>query len=416
MKYIIEGGKKLSGEIKISGNKNAILPCMAAALLTSKEVRLRNCPQISDVEVFIKILQRLGVRVLKSGDLISIKADTVLSGKLPDELTQKLRASILLIGPILSRLKRVEFCFPGGDVIGRRSINTHLLGFREIGVKVYQEDLRFIVEASSEKLRDKYIFMDEASVTATENLISASVVGEGQTTLQNCASEPHVIDLCNLLTLMGAKIEGVGTNTLIIHSVKVLSGADYRIGDDPIEIGTYGVASAITGSKLKLKCNPETNIDPIAVIFKKFGIRFSKLDDGFLVETGNLQSVDKIVTNIWPGFPTDLMSAVIVLATQSSGVTLCHDWMYESRMFFVDKLISMGAKITIADPHRVLVYGPTKLFGRNLETPDIRAGMALVLSSLVASGESKINNAQFIERGYEKAFMKLKGVGAKLKK
>jgi UDP-N-acetylglucosamine 1-carboxyvinyltransferase len=244
----------------------------------------------------------------------------------------------------------------------------------------------------------------------------ASSLGEGFVTIRNCPSEPQITDLCNMLNSMGAKIEGVGTDTLRIEGVSHLTGTTFRVVDDYLEIGTYAIAAAITGGNLKINCDPNIDLEPIMVVLRKFGLDLEMQKDGFKLKYGEIKSVEKVVTNIWPGFPTDLMSAVIVLATKAKGVTLCHDWMYESRMFFVDKLISMGAHITIADPHRVVIYGPTQLHSRDLDTPDIRAGMALLLAALISEGESTINKANLIERGYEDPVGKLKSLGAQIER
>lgn len=415
MQYIIRGSKKLKGEISVSGNKNSILPCMAAALLTDEDVILENTPEIIDVETYIKIFKSLNVQVKKNGNKISINASNLNKIILPEDLVSKLRASILLVGPILQRFGAVSFKFPGGDIIGKRSIEAHLDGFSKLGAKISQNDLYFTIKKKQLK-NDAKIFLSEASVTATENLILASVINNVIVLIRNVSSEPHVIDLCHLLIKMGAKIEGVGTDTLIIKGVKKLKGVKFRIGDDYLEIATYAIAAAITNGDVTIYCDPETDLQPIEAVLEDFGVFLIKQKNGFRVKSDQIKAIDKIITNIWPGFPTDLMSVAIVLSTQAKGVTLCHDWMYESRMFFVDKLISMGAKIIIADPHRVLVYGPTQLRAREVETPDIRAGMALVLAALIASGESIINKAELIERGYEDVVGKLSRLGAEIKK
>lgn len=414
MKYIIEGGKKLIGKVKISGNKNSVFPCMAAAVLTNKEVRLQNIPGISDTGVMVEIFKKMCIDVDCADSSLKVKADNARTD-LPPDLVAKLRGSIVLVGAILGRFGRVSFTFPGGDIIGRRSIDTHLQAFIDLGVKVSEKNNEFNL------VKDKMpssvaIFLDEASVTATENMILYCVLSDSNVTLSNCASEPHVVDLCQMLISMGSKIEGIGTDTLKINGVDKLNGTSFRIRDDHIEIGTYAVAAALTGGEVEIQCEKDVNLEPILFNLEKFGIIFKETKKGLMVSARDLRSVPKIVTNLWPGFPTDLMSAVIVLATQTKGATLCHDWMYESRMFFVDKLIAMGAKITIADPHRVMVYGPAALTGRVMDSPDIRAGMALVLAALASKGESVILNAQLIERGYEDVTGKLKGLGAKIEK
>ncbi len=417
MKYIIEGGKKLIGELTVSGNKNSLFPCVAAAILTQDEVILENVSEIRDSEVLIEILQNIGVMVKKMGSNLHIKATEIKKTSLPDDLVKKLRGSVVLSGAMLSRQKKVSFYHPGGDIIGKRSIETHLEGFKKLGANIKKNDLKYTVEYNPfDKTQNSQIFLDEASVTAAENLILVSVIGNRQIIIKNTPTEPHIQDLCNMLNLMGAKILGIGTDTLTIQGINQLRGIKFRLGIDYIEVGTYIIACAICGGKVKIKGLDTTDLEPILSPLKKFGIKIEQDNETLSVVESNLKSVPKIITNIWPGFPTDLMSAAIVLATQSKGVTLCHDWMYESRMFFVDKLISMGAQISLADPHRVFVYGPTKLKGRELETPDIRAGMALVLASLKAKGKSVINQAELIERGYEDVVSKLRGLGAEIKK
>lgn len=414
MKYIITGGQKLKGQVKISGNKNSVFPCLAAAILTDEEVITQNIPNISDAEVFIEILKNIGADVNYFKGQVRINAKQV-NGHLSEELMKKLRGSIVLVGALLGRLKKVSFYFPGGDVIGRRSINVHLEGFKGLGVEVTEKNGLFTLIKNNSSSR-KEIFMKEASVTGTENMILFSVISDTTTIIKNCASEPHVVDLCLMLNKMGAKIKGFGTDTLIIEGVSKLGGTTFRINDDHIEIGTYAIACAITEGEVEIICDPEIEMDPMLLVLAEFGINLQKTKQGFKIEANNLRSVPKVVTNMWPGFPTDLMSAVIVLATQVKGITLCHDWMYESRMFFVDKLIAMGAHIAIADPHRVLVYGSTPLKGWEVDTPDIRAGMALVLAALVAEGQSVIHNAELIERGYAGVVEKLSKLGARIEK
>lgn len=417
MKYIIHGGNRLSGNIKVSGNKNSVFPCVAAALLTDEEVVLENISQLRDTEVLMEILKYLGVQVKRDGSTIKIKAFSINRYNLPKDLMVKLRGSIVLVGAILARIGKVHFYHPGGDVIGVRSIETHLECLQTLGANIKRQDLKFSLSYPEERNNKSYsIFLSEASVTACENLILASILSDKKVTIKNCPTEPHIVDLCKMLLQMGANIKGVGTDSLEIEGVSKLRGTKFRIGVDYIEIGTYVVAAAITGGKIKISGIDSTDLDPILEPLTRFGIKLEHNSDSITASGEKLKSIPKLITNVWPGFPTDLMSVAIVLASQSSGVTLCHDWMYESRMFFVDKLISMGAKITLADPHRSLVYGPSKLHGRELATPDIRAGMALVLAGLVARGKSVINQAELIERGYEDVVGKLKSLGAEIEK
>ncbi len=415
MKYEIVGGKVLSGKIRVSGNKNSVFPCISAALLTDEEVILENISALSDTEVLIKILKKLGISVSKNGSTLTIKANSIKQYTLPQELMTKLRGSIVLAGSMLSRMGKVIFYHPGGDIIGQRNIDSHLSGFKALGVEIKRDNLKYFLQ-SQKRSGNFDVFLPEASVTATENLILASVIGKKVTVLRNCAKEPHVVDLCRMLTQMGAIVEGIGSDTLKITGVENIHGTKYRIGIDFIEIGTYAIAAAITGGKIQIEGLDNTDLDPVRINLERFGIKFERVDDTLSIWAEKLKSISNLTTNIWPGFPTDLMSAAIVLATQSKGVVLCHDWMYEGRMFFIDKLISMGANVTLADPHRVFVYGPGRLKGRSLETPDIRAGMALVLASLVARGKSTINQAELIERGYEDVCGKLKSLGAQIER
>ncbi len=415
MKYKIVGGHKLEGKVQISGSKNSVFPCVAAALLTPEEVILENVSNTKDTEVLIQILKKLGISAGREKSTLIIRASNIRQYSLPENLMIKLRGSIVLAGAILGRIGKVNFYHPGGDIIGRRSIETHLEGFKQMGVVIKRNNLKYSLFLTK-KTEDYDIFLNEASVTATENLILVSVLGSSQIILRNCAKEPHIVDLCRMLKVMGAQIEGIGTDTLIIKGVQKLNGVKFRISADYLEIGTYIIASAITGGQVKIEGLGTEDLDPILSPLKSFGIKMEN-DKGIItVYPSKLKSISKLTTNIWPGFPTDLMSAAIVLATQSKGITLCHDWMYEGRMFFTDKLISMGAKIILADPHRVLVYGPCKLKGRVLESPDIRAGMSLVVAALAAKGKSIINQAELIERGYEDAVLKLKALGADITK
>jgi len=415
-KYIIEGGNKLKGKVKIYGNKNSILPCLAACLLTEEEVILKNVPQIADVEVMIQILQTLGAEVQTADHKVTIRVEKIKTTILPHELVSKLRASLLLVGPLLARMGKVEFSHPGGDIIGRRGFEVHLNGFQDLGYKVGINDREYKITKSKNVPFEARIFLEVASVTGTENLILVSVTKKGTTIIRNAAQEPHVVDLCNMLNSMGARIEGIGSQTLKIDGVNQLTGTDFTIGSDNIEFGTYAAIAAITGGEIEIENCECMDIEPILWPLKKMGLMFDNTGGSIKVSAGKLMAIPRLVTNQWPGFPTDLLSIIIVLSTQAKGVSLLHDWIYESRMFFVDKLISMGANITIADPHRVLVYGPSKLNGRNLETPDIRAGMALVLAALAARGRSIINRAELIERGYEGVVLKLGELGASIER
>ncbi len=406
----------MSGKVKISGNKNSILPCLAACLLTSEEVTIKNVPRIADVGVFLEILQNLGASVEVGDHTVKVRCKEVKKPLITEEFAGKLRASILLAGALLGRTGRAEFFHPGGDIIGRRGIDLHLEGFKSLGLKVNVNDHRYKVLKKAENNPSCKIFLEMPTVTGTENLILASALGEGCVVIKNAACEPHVVDLCKMLNLMGAKIEGVGTSAIKINGVEKLKGTEFSIGSDYIELGTYAVAAAITGGSVEIGNCCNFDHDPAVWPLIKMGLIVKTDGDSVSVSAKKIKAIPRLVTNVWPGFPTDLMSIMIVLATQARGMSLMHDWVYESRMFFVDKLIAMGANITIADPHRVLIYGPSKLYGRNLESPDIRAGMALVLAALIASGKSIINRAELIERGYEDVVEKLASLGASIER
>jgi len=413
--FEIIGNRKLEGEIKIGGNKNSVLPIMAACLLTNETCNIENVPSISDVAVMAKLLSLCGVKITGVGNSkLTISPKNVKFEKFPSNLTEKLRASILLAGPMLTRFGEVKLGYPGGDVIGRRPLGSHIQALEALGAKIKLEDDYLVAKTS--KLRGAEIFLQEASVTATENAIMASVLAEGETVIKRAASEPHVVDLCNFLNKMGAKISGIGSNVIKIKGVQALKGATYSIRPDHIEVGTFAILAAVTVGKIIISPIIVEDLKMILLTLEKFGVDYKIEKNSLIVKSSQLKAADKVVTDVWPGFPTDLMAPMIVLASQSEGATILHDWMYESRMFFVDKLLSMGAKVEIADPHRVLVYGPTKLRGQRLDTPDIRAGMALVIASLNANGKSIIDKAELIERGYENIITRLRGLGAKIEK
>lgn len=415
-KFIIEGGRPLKGKIRVAGNKNAVLPIMAATLLVSGETILENVPKIRDVEVMGEILRNLGAKVAKQGTHeLKIVTEKVHRFKIEPELAKKLRASVLFLGPLLSRFGKVELPHPGGDIIGRRSIETHLDGFISLGASVTVNKDKYVLKMN--KARSCSMFLDEPSVTGTENMILSSLFIEGETRIENAASEPHVVDLINFFNAAGAKIEGGGTNTLKIKGIKSLTNVKYQIVPDHIEMGTFAICAAVTSAEIEIYPAIEEHLKMTLLILGRMGVKHKLKEKTLKIYPSELvASRKRIQTGPWPAFPTDLMSSLIVLATQAKGETLCHDPMYESRMFFVDKLIRMGAQITICDPHRVIVYGPTKLIGGNLNSPDIRAGMALVIAALLTEGRSVIENAEIIERGYEDLEGRLSRLGAKIKK
>lgn len=420
--YLIEGGFPIKGTITASGNKNSALPCIAAALLTEEPVILRNVPEIEDTAIMLNILQAFGVQAHKlGGGAWKIEAKTVQCVCIPLELSKKIRASILFAGPMLARCGKAEMFPPGGDVIGRRRLDTHFLALTQLGARV-EIGSRFTFTVN--KLIGADIFLDEASVTATENALMAAVLAEGETVITNAAGEPHIQDLCRMLNSMGANISGIGSNILRIKGVSKLHGTDFEIGPDYMEIGSYiGLAAATKGS-IRINGIKLLDLRPLKIGFQKLGI--SWVDEGDSIFVNEIQelktkadvgsTIPKIDDAPWPGFPPDLTSIMTVVATQISGTSLIFEKMFESRMFFVDKLISMGAQITLCDPHRALVSGPTALHGEHLVSPDVRAGMAMVIAAMTAHGESRISNVYQIERGYEHLVERLQHLDAHIRK
>ena len=418
IEYHVEGGFPIKGTIQASGNKNAALPCIAACLLTPETVVLKNIPEIEDTNVMLEILKSLGVSVEhEKKNTWRITCDNIQKTDIPPELSRKIRGSILFAGPLAARCGRAVMAPPGGDVIGRRRVDTHFLALQELGVRISANG-QFIFTAN--KLAGADIFLDEASVTATENAVMAAALAEGTTIITNAASEPHVQDLCRMLNCMGANITGIGSNILTINGVSQLHGCEFTIGPDFMEIGSFiGLAAATKGSITITGIRPQ-DLRPIKPAFTKLGIHWDIDGDTVTVPVGQAMQVDtdiggmtpKIDDSPWPGFPADLTSVMTVVATQVTGTVLIFEKMFESRMFFVDKLIGMGARITLCDPHRAVVSGPCILHGDVLVSPDIRAGMALLIAALSAQGDSVIRNVYQIERGYEQLVERLQSLGA----
>lgn len=420
-KYLIDGGFQLKGSIKPNGNKNAALPVIAATLLTDEEVILRNIPEIEDVRMMFEIAKKLGASVIKEDKNTYKVKGTITNSAINPELGKKIRASILFAGPLLARTGSAELPPPGGDVIGRRRLDTHFLAFQELGSGINTSNKEYI-KLTAGKLLGKEILLDEASVTGTENIVMSAVLAEGETVIINAACEPHVQDLCNMLNLMGAGISGIGSNVLRIKGVKKLSGCDFTIGTDFMEVGSLIGLAVVTGSEIEITNAQPENMKMTKLVFGKLGITWDNPEGNIIVpkhqelrvrqDLGGM--IPKIDDSPWPGFPPDLMSIAIVTATQIEGTVLFFEKMFESRMFFVDKLISMGANIILCDPHRAVVTGKTKLKGSELTSPDIRAGMSLLIASLSAEGKSIIHNVVQIERGYENLPERLKLLGAKI--
>ena len=420
-KLVIQGGKTISGTHAVSGNKNAALPMLAAALLSSEPVVLTNVPEIADVAIMLEAAKSFGAKVVRDlkAHAVTLTTPKLKTAIISPETAAKLRTSFLFAGPLLARAGRASLPPPGGDAIGHRRLDTHFAGFKALGAKAVagRKTLRFKGELKGAK-----ILLDEASVTATENILMASVLAKGKTEIYNAASEPHIVDLANMLIAMGAKIEGSGTNRIRVEGVEKLGGCEARVGCDYIEAGSYIAAAAVTGGELKL-----TGIDPepfeiIEGAFKRFGVTWTisvtektlhyvpKKHRKMRYDLGD--AIPSVADGTWPAFPSDLMSILIVLATQTRGTCLFFEKMFESRLYFVDQLRQMGAKIVQCDPHRVVVTGPSQLYGGTFSSPDIRAGISLVIAALAAKGSSSILNAEIIDRGYVAVERELAALGA----
>lgn len=421
-KFIIEGGVSLNGEVTPAGNKNAALPLLAAALLTEEPIILRNIPQIQDTLVMRKLIESLGVQI-ESLDATSwqVTARDLRLADLNPDLCRRIRASILIAGPLSARIGEFKLPPPGGDVIGRRRLDTHILALQALGVDV-KYDRGFSFQA--DHLRGADFLMDEASVTATENAIMAAVTAKGDTVIRNAASEPHVQELCYFLNRLGAQIEEIGSNTLHIHGVSQLHGGEFTIGPDYLEVISFVGAAAITHGNIRVKNAGVNNLHMIAHVFQRMGVTWQVDGDDLIVPSNqDLKivpdldgAIPEVKTNVWPAFPTDLISIAITVATQASGSIMFHDWMFSGRMYFTDKLVGMGAKIILCDPYRCLVQGPNQLYSENLESPDIRAGMSMLLAALAAKGKSTVRNIGQIERGYQDVDTKLKALGANIQR
>jgi UDP-N-acetylglucosamine 1-carboxyvinyltransferase len=428
--YKIEGGRTLSGHLRVSGNKNAALPCIAAALLTDEPVVLRNVPDIEDVRVMLEIFCALGGSAKagtdKSGRFWRLSASNITSTVVPAGAADKIRASMLFAGPLLGRCGKAALPPPGGDIIGRRPLDTHINALLALGCKLEIEQEMphafFFTTAKGAVPHGADVFLEETSVTATENTVMAGVLAKGCTTINNAASEPHVRDLCNMLASMGADIDGIGSNVLHLRGVKKLHGTDFTLGADYMEAGSLIALAAVTKSELFIDGISFEDIRPAKAPFEKLGIKFDISNAGLHVgakqklrvrsDFGGM--IPKIEDAPWPGFPPDLTSIMTVAATQTTGTVLVHEKMFESRMFFVDMLISMGARIILCDPHRAVISGPAKLKGATLTSPDVRAGMAMMIAAMCAEGKSTIRNVYQIERGYENIASRLRSVGAKI--
>jgi UDP-N-acetylglucosamine 1-carboxyvinyltransferase len=423
-KFVIQGGAPLAGELTVAGNKNAALPILAACLLTEEELLLHRVPRIRDTEAQIALLERLGVEAAWVADnSVRLCAAGVTDVSVDEELSKQIRASFLLAGPLLARFGEARMPPPGGDFIGRRRLDAHLDAFADLGARV-DGDRWIELSAPADGLRPCAIFMDEPSVMGTENALMAAALTPGPTTISNAASEPHVQDLARLLSAMGAQVDGIGSNVMTVHGRDRLGGAEHTICADHIEVGSFMALAAATGGELRIR-----DVEPIDLLmvrrqFRRLGLRSEVEGNDVLVppeQALRIQSdlgdaIPKIEDGPWPAFPADLTSIALALATQADGEILIFEKMFENRLFFVDKLVAMGARITLCDPHRAIVSGPSRLHGERVESPDIRAGMAMLIAALAADGTSEIGNIRQIDRGYEQIDTRLRALGAQIER
>jgi UDP-N-acetylglucosamine 1-carboxyvinyltransferase len=420
--FVIDGGQQLHGRVTAAGNKNGALPILAACLLATEPVVLHNVPRIRDVETMIALIGDLGAEIeWTGGNEVRVHAAGLSSHELDPELASQIRASFLLAGPLLARLGRASVPPPGGDVIGRRRLDPHIHAFAELGAEI---DIGARYELRTSGLRGKHIFLDEASVMATENTVMAASLTPGETVIGNAACEPHIQDLCRFLRSLGADIDGIESNVLRVRGVESLRGGEWRVGPEHIEVGSFIGLAAVTGGDLTIENVEPRDLAPILPTFERLGVHVECAGSAArippnqeLVITDDLGGqIPKIEDGPWPAFPADLTSIAVIVATQARGTVLIFEKMFESRLFFVDKLVSMGARIILCDPHRAVVTGPTKLYGQQMSSPDIRAGMAMLLAALCAEGTSTIGNIGEIDRGYERIDERLRSLGARIER
>jgi UDP-N-acetylglucosamine 1-carboxyvinyltransferase len=418
--FVIEGGTPLAGRVSAAGNKNGALPILAATLLASEPITLRNVPRIRDVDTMVELLVDVGAEVEWIGpNEIRIDASNASKTDLDPELCSRIRASFLLAGPLLARFGRASVPPPGGDVIGRRRLDPHVHALAELGVDV-EINGRFDMRTSG--LQGRRIFLDEASVMATENAVMAATLSAGETVIGNAACEPHVQDLCRFLGSLGAQIDGIGSNVLRVRGVQQLRGGEWRIAPEHIEVASFIGLAAVTGGDVTVDNVDIEDLDPILPVFKRLGVEVELFETSVRVPPGQElvieddlgDQIPKIEDGPWPAFPADLTSIALAVATQARGTVLIFEKMFENRLFFVDKLVSMGARIILCDPHRAVVTGPAKLYGQRMASPDIRAGMAMLIASLCAEGISTIGNVGEIDRGYERIDARLRALGARI--
>ncbi len=421
-KFIIQGGVPLSGEIAAAGNKNAALPILAACLLTEEELVVGNVPRIRDVQSMLGLLEGMGVKVNWTAENeVTLQADSISGTDVDEELASNIRASFLVAGPLLARFGRVHMPPPGGDTIGRRRLDAHLDAFRDMGAKI-DGDVWIELSSANDGLKATRIFMDEPSVMGTENALLAAALTPGPTTIVNAACEPHVQDLARLLCKMGAEVDQIGSNVMTVHGQKKLGGADHEVRPDHIEIASFMALAAATGGELRIPGVVAEDLEGIRRHFRRVGLQTLIEDDTLLVpphqklavRDDHGEAIPQIDDGPWPALPADLTSIALALATQADGTIVIHEKMFENRLFFVDKLVAMGARIHLSDPHRAVVSGPSRLHGARLESPDIRAGMAMLIAALAAEGTSEIGNVAQIDRGYERIDLRLRDLGARI--
>jgi UDP-N-acetylglucosamine 1-carboxyvinyltransferase len=423
-KFVIDGGVPLVGSVVPAGNKNGALPILAASVLTSEEIVVRNVPRIRDVEAMLRVLRGIGVEADWRGenDLSVCAAGVDAEAHIDREHAERIRASFLLAGPLLARFGRAEMPPPGGDVIGRRRLDPHLDAFGALGARFHHTG--DIVLDAPRGLRAGHVFMDEPSVMATENALMAAALTPGETVIGNAACEPHVQDLARMLVKMGADIRGIGSNVLTVSGKRELGGCTHDVGPDHIEIGSFMALAGVTGGELRIEGTEPDDLSMIRLVFRRLGLH-TELDGADVIVPGgqSLEAVRdvgqykaKVQDGPWPAFPADLTSIAVALATQCEGSVLIHEWMFENRLIFTDKLIAMGADITLCDPHRAVVNGPSRLRGERVESPDIRAGMAMLIAACCADGRSEIGNIRQIDRGYERIDERLRALGAQIER
>ena len=413
---LIEGGHRLQGQVAVEGNKNAALPLLAACLLTQDECVLTNVPRIGDVEVMARLLLDLGAEVDGIGSTtLRVRAANILKHAPDRALVGRLRGSVLLLGPLLARTGRAHIAPPGGDFPARRSISTHLEALRAMGARDVP-DADHVIEASG-RLKAASMYLDEASVTGTETALLAAATASGTTEIRHAAAEPHVVEVCEFLAKMGAGVSGIGSSKIRVEGVERLRGAEHRLGGDYIEAGSWAVVGAITGGEMAIQGAREEDIEVVASVLKRMNVQCGMRDGVFEVKPSKPKAIRRITTGLWPGFPSDLISLVTVLATQAEGRTLVHDWMYELRLFALEQMSGMGADMSLADAHRIIIAGPTKLRGgRTLDSRDLRSGMSLIAAGLAADGQTRVQPLEIVERGYSQLVERLQGLGAKVAK